>query len=99
MFVSDTPDEAAVRSADSGGEFGRSTQQSSRSTQRSLGFHQGTRDVVVLCDLIAGHEITHLLLVTVDVVGHHGQSYRGVRRHGAQSAVVAKHRCGVVWPR
>ena len=68
-----------------GSELGGPTQQAGRGPQGTLGFHQGTRDVVVLAELEARHMVAHFVHVTVDVVGHHGQGHGGVGGHVAQS--------------
>ena len=70
----------------SGCQLGGAAQQSRRGAQRSLGFHKCTGDIVVSCELVARYVVAHLLLVPVDVVGHHGQDHGRVARHGDQSA-------------
>ena len=69
-----------------GSQLGGPTQQPGCGPQRTLGFHQCTRNVVVLAQLEARHVVAHFVHVTVDVVGHHGQGHGGVGGHVAQSA-------------
>ena len=54
-----------------GGQLGRSAQQPRCRAQRALGLDQCPGDIIVLRDLIPGHEISHFMLVAVDVIGHH----------------------------
>jgi len=54
-----------------GSQLGRAAQQTRCRSQRALSFDQRPSDIIVLRCLIPGYEISHFMLVAVDVIGHH----------------------------